>query len=516
MADPTREPAAPQAPATTGNEDLPTGLPRWMEAPLAAVALLLLSPLLLLVALAVTLSSPGPILFRQQRVGRGGKAFTFYKFRSMRADSGGVPLTASGDSRVTAVGKVIRKLKLDELPELWNVIKGDLSLVGPRPEVPRFVDPADPLWARVLEARPGLTDPVTLRLRNEEELLGALEGDPELFYTLYLLPFKLRGYRNYLRSRSWRSDLWVLWNTFLGVVFPGRNPPPTSEELASLWGAEAKAAIPRAAPAGSFFARHLREVQLLLDLTVLAAAFLFAYLLRFDFSIPDTERSRMLVQLPVVLVLQLAAFLMAGIHNFVWRYISLSEVQAFVRAAIGSAIPLVLLRLGLAENFQSWRVPLSVILMDTALAFGGLLALRVLRRMSYERRLRLRRAKAASGVAKPVLLVGAGQAGVLAIRELQGRGEAKLEIKGLVDDDPAKQGSVIRGVRVLGGTEDLPRLVSAHRIRQVIITIAEASPLEISRILETCRKIPVPARIMPGLYQILDGSVEVGARAATH
>ncbi len=499
----------PTLPLPVRSAPLPAGLPRYVEGPIAVAALLVLSPILLLTALAVLLTSRGPILFRQQRVGLGGRDFTFYKFRSMHVDSGGLPLTASGDSRVTRVGKVIRKLKLDELPELWNVIKGDLSLVGPRPEVPRFVDREDPLWSEVLRSRPGLTDPVTLRLRNEEELLGALEGDPELFYSLYLLPFKLRGYNSYLRSRTWRSDLWVLWNTFLGVAFPGRNPPPTSDELASLWGAETPSSTTEVVATGSFFARHLRQAQFLLDLAILAGAFLFAYLLRFDFSIPAAERSRMLVQLPVVLVVQLAAFLLAGIHNFVWRYISLSEVQAFVRAATGSALPLMLLRLGLAEDFQSWRVPLSVILIDSALAFGGLLAVRVLRRMSYERRLRLRRAKMTSGVAKPVLLVGAGQAGVLAIRELQSRGEAELEIKGLVDDDPTKQGSVIRGVRVLGGTEDLPRLVSAHRIRQVIITIAEASPLEISRILEVCQKIPVPARIMPGLYQILDGSVEV-------
>lgn len=490
---------------------LPAGLPRAVEAPLAALALVVLSPLLLLVAVAVALTSRGSVLFRQQRIGKGGREFGFYKFRSMRASSDGLLLTASGDSRITSVGKVIRKLKLDELPELWNVVKGDLSLVGPRPEVPRFVDPADPLWEKVLRARPGLTDPVTLRLRNEEELLGALEGDPELFYSLYLLPFKLRGYANYLEHRSWRSDLWVLWNTVLGVVFPGRNPPPTSDELTRLWGVEERIGPAPAIPPGGFFARHLRELQFLLDLAVLAGAFLLAYLLRFDFSIPSPERSRVLVQLPVVLVLQLAAFLLAGIHNFVWRYISLSEVQAFLRAAIGSAVPLVVLRLGLAERFQSWRVPLSVIVMDTALAFGGLLAMRVLRRMSYERRVRQRRSRAAAGEAKAVLLVGAGQAGVLAIRELQSRGESLMEIKGLVDDDPAKQGTVIRGVRVLGATDDLPRLVSAHRIRQVIITIADASPLEISRILEICRKIPVPARIMPGLYQILDGSVEINS-----
>ncbi|MCH9647215.1 MAG: sugar transferase [Deltaproteobacteria bacterium] len=486
-----------------------SGLPRWVDFLSSFLGLLLISPLLLAVAAAVACSSRGPILFRQQRVGRGGKPFTFYKFRSMYHNPEGLPLTASGDSRVTPLGKVLRKLKLDELPGLVNVLKGDVSLVGPRPEVPRFVDLNDPLWQEVLKAKPGVTDPVTLRLRNEEELLGALEGDPELFYTLYLLPFKLRGYCSYLSQRTWRSDLWVLWNTFLGIIFPGRNPPPTSDELANLWSEDTQT-LETSSTKRSFLASYQRQLQFLLDLAVLASAFLLAYLLRYEFSIPDTERSRVLVQLPAVLLIQLSAYFLAGIHNFVWRYISLSEVQAFVRAGLTSAVPLVALRLGLASRFQSWRVPLSIIVLDAILAFGGLLALRVARRMSYEKQLRQRLARThASEEAKKVLLVGAGQAGVLATRELENRADLRLEIKGFIDDDPLKQGTLIRGVRVLGTTEDLPRLVSSLKIHHVIITIADATPLELSRILETCHKVPIPARIIPGLFEILDGSVEV-------
>lgn len=481
------------------------GLPRALEAVVAGAGLLILSPLLILVALAVALSSRGPLIFRQERIGRGGKPFTFYKFRSMVSSASGVPLTASGDRRVTPVGKVLRKLKLDELPGFWNVLKGDLSLVGPRPEVPRYVDLDDPLWRQVLQSRPGITDPVTLRLRNEEELLGALEGDPEAFYRQSLLPFKLRGYRNYLMRRSWRSDLWVLWNTFLGVVFPGRNPPPTVQELT-----EVAPEAPAEAPRRSLVGAYLRQLQFLLDLGILAGAFAFAYLLRYEFDVPSMERSRFLVQLPVVMLLQVSAYFLTGIHTFVWRYVSLSEVQAFVRAALISAVPLIVLRVGLGESFQSWRVPLSVIVLDTVFAFGGLLAVRVARRMAHERQERRRRALAAPREELyPVLLVGAGEAGVLASRELQRRGSSKLEIRGFVDDDPQKQGLVIRGIRVLGTTEDLPRLVSSLKIHHVIITIAEASPLDLSRILGICRKVPVPARIMPGLYEILDGTVDV-------
>jgi lipopolysaccharide/colanic/teichoic acid biosynthesis glycosyltransferase len=122
---------------------------------------------------------------------------------------------------------------LDELPELWNVLKGEMSLVGPRPEVPRYVDLEDERWRRILRARPGLTDTVTLRLRNEENLLAAVKGDRQGFYSRMLQPYKLNGYVEFLETRTWRSDLKVLGATVLAVLRPSRVPPPTLDELAA-------------------------------------------------------------------------------------------------------------------------------------------------------------------------------------------------------------------------------------------------------------------------------------------
>lgn len=163
-------------------------------------------------------------------MGRGGRPFELIKLRSMRVENKGAEVTAQGDARITRVGRLLRKTKLDELPELWNVARGELSLVGPRPEVPKYVDLGDPLWQEVLEARPGITDPVTLRLRNEEALLGR-QKDPEGFYTAVLQPYKLRGYVAYLERRSAWSDLRVLWHTLLTVLTPSRTPPPSIDEL---------------------------------------------------------------------------------------------------------------------------------------------------------------------------------------------------------------------------------------------------------------------------------------------
>jgi len=212
---------------------LPSSLPRPIEVAVCLAALALAAPLLVLSALAIALTSPGPILFRHERIGRGGRPFAMLKFRTMRAGSTGPEVTAKQDPRITPVGRVLRKTKLDELPELWNVVRGEMSLVGPRPEAARYVDVSSPLWRDVLTVRPGITDPMTLRLRNEEELLALAGTDHEAFYRRSLLPYKLRGYREYLSNRSWKSDVQVLWLTALGIVFPGRVPPPSLEEIVS-------------------------------------------------------------------------------------------------------------------------------------------------------------------------------------------------------------------------------------------------------------------------------------------
>ena len=215
---------------------VPAGLPRLVDLVVASLGLAVLAPALLVIAVAVKLSSAGPVIFRQQRIGRGGQEFSLLKFRSMRAESDGPEVTAAGDTRVTRIGRALRRFKLDELPSLWNIVRGDMALVGPRPEVPRYVDLKNPLWQIVLSVRPGLTDPVTVGLRNEEELLASVD-DPDRFYRETLQPYKLVSYVEYLSARSAGSDLTVLMNTLLAILIPGRTPPPTIEEIPGKVGA---------------------------------------------------------------------------------------------------------------------------------------------------------------------------------------------------------------------------------------------------------------------------------------
>ena len=252
-----------------------------------------------------------------------------------------------------------------------------------------------------------------------------------------------------------------------------------------------------------------RRVQLVLDVTVLAGAFFVAYLLRFDFQVPEDYVTRALIQVPLVVLLQLGMLLLLGGYSFVWRYVGLKELDTFLRAAALSALPLLALRFGLPEGFQEWRIPLSVIVMDTVLAFGGLLGLRVLRRLLYERSERRRRSGQGSDHRKPVLLVGAGRAGVLAVREIQNRGDMDLDVVGFVDDDPLKQGMVIHGARVLGTTRDIPELAKRLDVDHVVMTIANIRREEARAIVETCERSGVAVRTIPGLYEILQGQVEI-------
>ena len=194
---------------------------RLFDVSCAAVGLLLLAPVLAALAMVVLCDDGLPVFFGQTRVGRKGNPFRIWKFRTMRAGSSGTVITAAGDPRVTRAGAILRRCKLDELPQLFNVLKGDMSLVGPRPEVPEYVQLETPVWQAVLQVRPGVTDLATLLYRDEEKLLGA-SGDPNAFYREIVLPAKLRLNLAYLRSRSFPRDLRLILLTIRYSLFPRR------------------------------------------------------------------------------------------------------------------------------------------------------------------------------------------------------------------------------------------------------------------------------------------------------
>jgi lipopolysaccharide/colanic/teichoic acid biosynthesis glycosyltransferase len=184
----------------------------------ALAGLVLLSPLFLLVALWIKADSPGPVFFRQQRVGKNGALFDIIKFRTMHDDAHEALLTIGHDRRITEAGKFLRRHKLDEFPQLLNVIKGDMSLVGPRPEVPRYVDcyPAE-VRSVVLSVAPGITDWASIYYKEENALLGRA-ADPELAYLETILPAKLKYNLRYVHERSFWNDVRIIFTTLAALV----------------------------------------------------------------------------------------------------------------------------------------------------------------------------------------------------------------------------------------------------------------------------------------------------------
>ncbi|MBD3166286.1 sugar transferase [bacterium] len=200
----------------------------------SATALALLSPLIGLISLLIRVTSPGPIFFRQERIGMHRKPFRMVKFRSMvvDADKLGPLVTARRDSRITMIGGILRRTKLDELPELWNVLTGDLSLVGPRPEVKKYVELYPPAWMRVFDVRPGITDFATLHFRDEESVLEKAK-DREEAYVKIVMPIKIRLALWYIDHQSFVLDLRILVDTVLSITIGRFFPERFETSIAS-------------------------------------------------------------------------------------------------------------------------------------------------------------------------------------------------------------------------------------------------------------------------------------------
>jgi FlaA1/EpsC-like NDP-sugar epimerase len=254
-----------------------------------------------------------------------------------------------------------------------------------------------------------------------------------------------------------------------------------------------------------------RPMQLLADVAVLCTAFFVAYLPAINIQVAEFYYDVALRQLPFVVLVQFSALFLVGAYSLIWRYVSIKDIEVFLKAAAISCVVLFAFRFLLTFNsFNLWQIPVSVILIDTVLAFGGLLALRILRRFFYELSEKNRLVSGKRRVKrKPALIVGAGRMGATLVKEMIGRADGELEIRGFVDDDTHKVGGSVNRVKVLGTTDDLPRLVDELEIKQVVIAIDDAQGKEIRRVVDLCSSISVKTQIVPSLNEIAHGRISV-------
>jgi FlaA1/EpsC-like NDP-sugar epimerase len=254
-----------------------------------------------------------------------------------------------------------------------------------------------------------------------------------------------------------------------------------------------------------------RPGQYLSDVAILSGALLLAYLPTINIQLSDYSLDPVLPQLPLVIFVQFSALFLCGAYSIIWRYISIEDLKVFLRAAVISGAILVALRFLLSySTFHLWQIPLSVIFIDLVLGFGGILALRVARRFIYEvkdkNRIVVGRRKIER---RPTLIIGAGRMGANLAKQIVGRIDAELDVHGFIDDDTGKVGGYISGVKVLGTTHDLARLVDEIGIKQVVLAIDHSQGREIRRILNICRDLAVHTQIIPSLDEIATGRVAV-------
>jgi FlaA1/EpsC-like NDP-sugar epimerase/lipopolysaccharide/colanic/teichoic acid biosynthesis glycosyltransferase len=461
------------------------------------LGLVFLSPLLCLSAIAIKMQDGGPVFFKQERIGKGLRPFKMYKFRSMTPETSGTGLsiTIGGDARVTRFGRVIRKLKVDELPQLINVLKGDMSLVGPRPEVWKYVNHFISDFREVLKVRPGITDYASIIYHDEEEVLMKSD-DPENFYLKTILPAKIELNKRYVREMSIVRDVDIIVRTF-GALFQSRVSRYCRAFLATL-GEFMGDAGKRFYTVKEFIITYRRFFVFFFHASAVALANYAAFSILFEGAVPP--RLDMVVPYSVLLVLavRLPLFKVFGLYKGLWRYTGISDVVRIVLSVtVGTLVYMTLARAWLTQE----AVPLSVIALDWLLTLAFINGTRLLLRI-YEDYV------VSDKQGKKVLIIGAGNAGEMIVRDMRKNLHLHNPV-GFVDDDRRKKGLSIHGVPILGSTEDLLGIITEYRPEEVLIAVPSAKPETMMALMKRLAEYKLPIKTLPSMSDIINGHVSI-------
>lgn len=471
---------------------------RTLDIVISASGMIVLGPIILLIAILIKRDSPGPIFYWGDRVGRGGRPFRILKFRTMYETNDsyrGPKVTGQGDPRITPLGQWLRDTKVNELPQLWNVLKGEMSLVGPRPEDRDFVAhwPAD-VRQVLLSVRPGITSPASVLYRDEESMLQA--GNVVDQYLKVILPSKLRLDLLYVHHRSFLTDLDVIFWTLLALL-PQLKSRRVPEHLL-FWG-----------PLAKFISRYFS--WFVLDgLVAFAAVTITGVLWRSNGPLELGWGTAMGVAFAIAIIFS-AVNALLGIGRVVWSWADFNDV--FSLAASSGLTTLILLLANLVWQPRAIFVPYlgyhllpsGLIMVSGVLAFTGFVILRYRMRIITglsEHWITLR--GLSSTVGERVLIVGAGEVGNLGVYLLRKTelGQA-FSIIGMVDDSPRKQGARIGGIQVLGRSDEIPQLVNLHDVGLILFAIENIRQPQRDHILQVCHNTGVQTVVLPDVLEAL-------------
>jgi lipopolysaccharide/colanic/teichoic acid biosynthesis glycosyltransferase len=431
---------------------------------------IILAPVLGLVAALIKWDSPGPVFFRQKRVGRDGKLFEIFKFRTMvdGAYLMGSRLTVKRDPRITRLGHILRWSKIDELPQLFNVLRGEMSLIGPRPEDPHFVEFYSPVQRRVLSVRPGIVGPSQILGRDEVEDYPEGLKDTERYYVEHILPGKLDRDLEYVDRATFWGDMLLLvrgiWMTARGAF-----------RLRYLW------------------RRRQRIALMSLDVALAVASYALACLIRLDWNWPAGGHAWQAMTLIALVRPPLLVYF--GAYQGIPRYFGLWDLLALFKAVSAGSLAVAALTyfIGLQSH------PRSVFVIDWVLLLFLLSGSRFLLRgwsRWHPRRVSRARHKA--------IIVGAGSAAEQISRALIEDPAAEYEPVGFVDESHERWGSRIHGVKVLGGIPELRLALSANGVRVVFVCMSDLRTATAREAAEICAGAGVDCRMLPGLSELLN------------
>ena len=490
-----------QARIITGKPARRSGLAKWLDDALRRLidltavffGLLILAPAFAIIAILIRRDSEGPVFYWGPRMGKDGQPFRILKFRTMyerRESYQGPKVTGRGDPRITPVGHWLRNTKLNELPQLWNVLLGQMSLVGPRPEDPDIVTKwSETTRATLLSVRPGITSPASVLYRDEETLLET--GDVMRDYLREILPDKLRLDSIYVRQRTILSDLDVIFWTMLALLPLLRRNPITEHAL--YWG-----------PLSRILIQHFS--WFLVDLMASLLAVIVAGLVwRSSAPLHLGPSTALAVSFLIALVFTTVNAVL-GLHRIYW-----SKAPASTTVLLAFSTGLATLVLMLVNLF--WRptplLPTGMIVFTGVLAYADFVLLRYRERLLTglaTRWLKFRDPSRSAG--ERVLIVGAGEVATIAIWLLRREEFSRaFRIVGMVDDSPRMQGLELDRICVLDHTANIPRLVRELDIGLVLFAIADIAEKDREEILALCRQTPARVVLMPDILRTVRRSL---------
>jgi FlaA1/EpsC-like NDP-sugar epimerase/lipopolysaccharide/colanic/teichoic acid biosynthesis glycosyltransferase len=519
---------------------------RHLDVVLSGVGLAIASPAIALFALLIWLQDFRTPFYVAARMARGGGTFPMIKLRSMvvRADQSGVVSTAASDARITPVGHLVRAFKIDEIVQLWNVFKGEMSLVGPRPQVPLDASLYTAEERRLLAVRPGITDLASIVFADEGAILAG-EENPDLHYNQVIRPWKSRLALLSMDRAGVGTELWIVGLTALGLVsrrlalagvqrllnrwgadqlvcrMASRqeallpHPPPGADEVVSSLlrlsevtsGSAGETRTDSTVPAlvlrlTAFVERALGntgQLARLAQVGIVALSGLAAFFLRFEFNVPDSHLRHLMVAVCAWVIVKTVVFRLYGLDRGWWHFVSLPDALRLAMANTAGSI---------AAGLVIWLAgpagfPRSVYLLDLMLCLLGTAGIRVVARVLSETAFRK-----ASGAPR-TLIYGAESEGALLLKEIQSDRKLALSVCGFIDDDPRKHGLRIHGLEVLGTGCDLTRIAREHGVTEVLIALPRATGAQMTEILRQCHEAGVRSRTIPSPAEVISGSVRV-------